>query len=103
MMVLRAGLDVEADFVRHHHERLDGAGYPDGLAGEAIPFESRVVFVADAFEAMTSDRAYRCGMSPGAALEELRRCSGTQFDPRVVEALAALLERDELPLAVLRV
>ncbi len=101
-MIQRSGLKTEAKFVRHHHERFDGAGYPDGIGGEEIPFESRILFVADSFEAMTSDRAYRKGMPPVEALSELRRCSGTQFDPQVVGAMAALLERDELPLAALR-
>ena len=101
-MILRSGLTTEARFVRHHHERFDGAGYPDRIGGEEIPFESRILFVADSFEAMTSDRAYRKGMAPGEALDELRRCSGTQFDPQVVEAMAGLIERDELSLAALR-
>ena len=101
-MILRAGLQEEAKFVRHHHERFDGAGYPDRIAGEEIPFESRILFVADSFEAMTSDRAYRRGMSPDEAVAELRRCAGTQFDPTVVEALVELLERGELPVAALR-
>jgi len=101
-MILRAGLLTEAQFVRHHHERFDGAGYPDRIAGEEIPFESRIIFVADSFEAMTSDRAYRKGLTPAEALAEVRRCSGSQFDPQVVEALAGLLERDELSLAALK-
>ncbi len=101
-MIQRAGLIAEAAYVRHHHERLDGRGYPDCLAGEVIPFESRILFVADSFEAMTSNRAYRKGMPPAEALAEVQRCSGTQFDPQVVDALVALLQRDELPLAVLR-
>nr|MDQ3587958.1 HD-GYP domain-containing protein [Actinomycetota bacterium] len=73
--------------VRHSHERWDGAGYPDGLAREEIPLESRIVFCADAFHAMRCDRPYRAGRSAAEALEELRRHSGTQFDPTVVEAL----------------
>jgi HD domain len=67
--------------VRHHHERYDGRGYPDGLAGDTIPLESRIIFVADAFEAMTSDRPYRKAPGPQHALGELRRHAGTQFDP----------------------
>jgi diguanylate cyclase (GGDEF)-like protein/putative nucleotidyltransferase with HDIG domain len=97
-MLLHAGFPVEARWVRHHHERMDGGGYPDGLAGRAIAFESRIIFVADAFEAMTSERPYRDSMSVNRAVEELRACAGTQFDPRVVEALAALLDGGELPL-----
>jgi len=72
--------------VRHHHERWDGTGYPDGLGGEAIPLGARVIAVADSFDAMTSDRAYRRAMSEAHALAELRRQSGSQFDPQVVTA-----------------
>jgi len=72
--------------VRHHHERWDGKGYPDGLAGEQIPFGSRVIAVADTYDAMTSDRAYRPAMTHEQAMAEIRRCAGTQFDPAVVAA-----------------
>jgi HD-GYP domain-containing protein (c-di-GMP phosphodiesterase class II) len=81
--------------VRASHERFDGRGYPDGLGGDAIPFEARVVSCCDAFSAMTTDRSYRKARPVGAALEELRRCSGTQFDPQVVAALIAVVERRE--------
>lgn len=74
--------------VRSHHERLDGAGFPDGLAGDAIPVEARIVAVVDAFDAMTTNRAYRPPRSPADALAELRRCAGTHFDPEVVDAFA---------------
>jgi len=77
--------------VRSCHERWDGDGYPDGLGGEEIPLLARIVCCCDAFDAMVSDRPYRPARSPGEALEELRACSGTQFDPVVVEALAAVL------------
>jgi HD-GYP domain-containing protein (c-di-GMP phosphodiesterase class II) len=70
--------------VLHHHERWDGRGYPGGLAGEQIPVEARILAVADTFDAMTSDRAYRRALSPERAVAELRRCAGTQFDPEVV-------------------
>lgn len=80
--------------VRWSHERWDGRGYPDGIAGERIPIESRIVFCCDAFDAMTTDRPYRRAMSEEAALEELRANSGTQFDPRVVQALEACLRED---------
>ena len=80
-----------APAVRAEHERWDGGGYPDGLAGEAIPVESRIVLVADAYHAMTSDRPYRAALAPVAALAELRRSSGTQFWPPAVEAAAAVL------------
>jgi HD-GYP domain-containing protein (c-di-GMP phosphodiesterase class II) len=76
-----------ARYVRSSHERFDGHGYPDGLAGDAIPIESRIVAVCDAFSAMTTDRPYRAAMPMDAALQELRDCSGTQFDPQVVSAL----------------
>jgi HD-GYP domain-containing protein (c-di-GMP phosphodiesterase class II) len=79
--------------VRHHHERFDGTGYPDGLAGAEIPLESRIILVADAFEAMTSDRPYRRAPGQEFALEELRGNAGTQFDPDVVDALCRALNR----------
>jgi diguanylate cyclase (GGDEF)-like protein/putative nucleotidyltransferase with HDIG domain len=81
-------------WVLAHHERWDGAGYPAGIRGEEIPLEARIVAVADAFEAMTSDRTYRPAVGRDAALAELRRCAGSQFDPAVVEAFLAVLERD---------
>ena len=83
--------------VRHEHERWDGAGYPDRLAGEDIPLGSRIILACDALHAMTSDRPYRRALSREAALEELRRNAGTQFDPRVVEALLAVLQADAEP------
>lgn len=79
-------LGAVAPLVRASHERWDGAGYPDGIAGEEIPLGARVVAVCDAFDAMTTDRSYRAARKPSAALLELRRCSGTQFDPAVVHA-----------------
>jgi diguanylate cyclase (GGDEF)-like protein/putative nucleotidyltransferase with HDIG domain len=82
-------LDRVAPLVRSSHERWDGTGYPDGLAGEAIPLGARIVAVCDAFDAMTSDRPYSPGMPSAAALMELRRCAGSQFDPGVVEAFCA--------------
>ena len=75
--------------VRHHHEKLDGSGYPDGLSGDAIPLGARVMAVADAYDAMTSNRPYRAPMSSEAAIEELRRHAGAQFEPAAVEALVA--------------
>jgi two-component system cell cycle response regulator len=82
-------LQAAARIVRSSHERFDGAGYPDGLRGEQIPLASRIVFVCDAFHAMTSDRPYGAAGSVDAALEELAECAGTQFDPVVVEAFQA--------------
>jgi putative nucleotidyltransferase with HDIG domain len=73
--------------VRSHHERFDGLGYPDGLDRSRIPLSVRIVSVADAFNAMIGARTYRQSMSPLQAIEELKRCSGTQFDPRVVEVM----------------
>ena len=81
-----------ARLVRSSHERWDGGGYPDGLIGEAIPLGARIVFVCDAYDAMTSDRCYQRARTPQAAIAELRRHAGTQFDPRVVEALCAHLD-----------
>jgi putative nucleotidyltransferase with HDIG domain len=79
--------------VRASHERWDGNGYPDGIAGEAVPLPARIVSVADAFHAITTTRPYRRAQSPEAAVKELRACAGTQFDPQVVDALVRVLER----------
>jgi diguanylate cyclase (GGDEF)-like protein len=97
-----AGLHDEARWVGAHHERLDGRGYPHGLRSSEIPLEARIIFVADSFEAMTSDRPYRRGMPVPDAIAELRRCAGTQFDPRVVATLAGLVERGRLAVLALR-
>jgi HD domain len=78
--------------VRGHHERWDGGGYPDGLLGEAIPLASRIICAADAFSAMTTNRSYRAAMPLHVAVEELHRCSGTQFDPAVVDAIVSIVE-----------
>ncbi|WP_326699735.1 HD-GYP domain-containing protein [Streptomyces sp. NBC_01754] len=86
-------LDEARAAILHHHERLDGSGYPYGLSGEAIPEFARVVAVADAFDAMTSTRSYRPGRPVPAAVEELERCAGSQFDPRMVRALARALDQ----------
>jgi len=86
------GVDPVASIVLHHHERWDGTGYPDGLRGDLIPLGARIIFVADAFDAMTSDRVYRASLSREEALAELERCSGTQFDPAIVDAFAEELE-----------
>lgn len=84
-----------AKIVLHHHERWDGRGYPHGLAADQIPLGARIVAVADTFDAMTSDRPYRKGLPVETALEEIDRCRGTQFDPRVAEAF--LRSRDYEP------
>jgi diguanylate cyclase (GGDEF)-like protein/putative nucleotidyltransferase with HDIG domain len=83
-----------SEWVGAHHERPDGRGYPLGLSDGEIALEARIVAVADAYEAMTSDRSYRSSMTHAAACAELERCAGTQFDPRVVEALLGLLEAE---------
>jgi diguanylate cyclase (GGDEF)-like protein len=81
-----------ATLIRSSHERIDGAGYPDGLASEQIPIGARIIAVCDAFDAMTSDRPYRAARTTEAALTELARCAGTQFDPKVVEAFSATVD-----------
>ena len=83
--------DAESSWVLHHHEYLDGSGYPHHLRGEEIPLGSRIILVADAFEAMTSDRPYRSARPADDAIAELRRCAGSQFDPAIVEILASLV------------
>ncbi|MBN2861044.1 MAG: PAS domain S-box protein [Sphaerochaetaceae bacterium] len=74
-----------SQFVLNHHERWDGSGYPSGLSGESIPLEARIISIADAYDAMTSERSYKTGMSKEDAVKELNRCSGTQFDPEIVK------------------
>ncbi len=77
-------LSLVAQVIRHHHERYDGTGYPDGLKDDGIPFLSRILYVADAFDSMTADRPYRKAPGKDYAVSELIRCAGTQFDPGVV-------------------
>jgi putative nucleotidyltransferase with HDIG domain len=86
--------------VRSHHERWDGAGYPDMLAGEEIPLEARIISACDTWNAMRTDRVYRRALSYDAALAELISCSGTQFDPRVVETLVRVIEHEQQPGAI---
>ena len=88
-----AGLRQIAGWVRAHHERVDGRGYPDALAAAQISVEARILAVADAYEAMIADRPYRAGMPPAAARAELERCAGSQFDPIVVEAFLSTIDR----------
>ncbi len=88
-------LEPVADAVLHHHEWYDGTGYPDGLAGEAIPIAARVIGAVDAYCAMISVRSYKEAYSEERARDELSHCAGTQFDPRVVEALLAVLASPE--------
>jgi HD domain len=80
--------------VRHHHERWDGGGYPDGLVGTDIPLAARIICACDAFSAMTTNRSYRKALPLAAAIAELRSCAGTQFDPAVVDALCEVVEGD---------
>jgi HD-GYP domain-containing protein (c-di-GMP phosphodiesterase class II) len=86
-----AALREAAAAVRHHHERYDGTGYPDRLAGSTIPIEARIVAAADAYAAMTADRPYSAALTPEQAMAELQRCARTQLDPRVVHALLGVL------------
>jgi HD-GYP domain-containing protein (c-di-GMP phosphodiesterase class II) len=97
------GLDIVRDIgfldealagIMHHHERIDGRGYPMGLAGDEIPEFARVLSVADAFDAMTSNRSYRGARPVPEAIDELRKCAGQQFDPAFVDAFVAAIERD---------
>jgi len=85
-LVAAAGLQDVAQWVLCHHERVDGHGYPHGLCREQIALEARILAVADAYEAMTSDRVYRRRLGHQVACEELRRCAGTQFDEQIVDA-----------------
>ena len=87
-MLESLGVEPVADWVLHHHERWDGDGYPNRLRGDEIPLGARIIFVADAYDAMTSERVYRDPLAPRDALEELERCSGSQFDPLIVDAFA---------------
>lgn len=84
-----------ADWILKHHEWWNGRGYPLGLKGEEIPLECRILAIADAYDAMTNDRPYRKAMSKTAALEELRRCAGSQFDPELTQVFVQLLSNDE--------
>jgi HD-GYP domain-containing protein (c-di-GMP phosphodiesterase class II) len=93
----RKGFELAAKVARWHHERWDGRGYPDGLIGNQILEKVAIVTVADAFDAMTSDRPYRGGRSAAAAVMEIVRCKGQQFSPRVVDALARLHRLRALP------
>jgi HD-GYP domain-containing protein (c-di-GMP phosphodiesterase class II) len=86
-----------SEAILYHHERYDGFGYPFGLAGDKIPLLSRIVLVADAFDAITSNRAYQAALPVEYAVNEIVINSGTQFDPGVVEAFLAITERGELP------
>jgi diguanylate cyclase (GGDEF)-like protein/putative nucleotidyltransferase with HDIG domain len=94
-LLARCGFGEIAEWVRHHHERIDGGGYPDGIAGDTIPLEARILHVADAYEAMTRGRSYQPRMTADAALAELERLAGTQFDARCVAALRRTTARTQ--------
>jgi len=92
------GLHHVAPLIRHHHEKFDGTGYPKGLKGEDIPLGSRIISVADAFEAMVADRIYRPSLGLNKALEEIKTGRGSHFDPRVVDAFLDLIATDTVHL-----
>jgi HD-GYP domain-containing protein (c-di-GMP phosphodiesterase class II) len=85
-------LQAVADVVLHHHERYDGTGYPDGLRGDEIPMASRIVAVVDAYCAMITRRSYKEAYTEAHARDEVRRCAGTQFDPRIVDVFLSVIE-----------
>jgi polar amino acid transport system substrate-binding protein len=92
-LVEEAGIAEIGTWIRHHHERWDGNGYPDGLSGPEIPIESRILAIADALAAMTAERPYRSAMGAEMASLEIKASAGTQFDPGIARIVLALLER----------
>lgn len=84
-------LSNEAKITRHHHESFDGFGYPDGLAGEAIPYCSRLIAICDTYDAMVNDRPYRKGLAKEETLAEIKRCKGNQLDPDMTEAFLEMM------------
>ena len=101
-ILVAAGFVAEATWVLHHHEHLDGTGYPEGLVGDEIPLEARIISVADAYEAMTGGRPYRRALTTDEALAELIDGSGTQFDASCVRAIAEVIERWRVPVEVVQ-
>jgi len=83
-----------ADLILKHHEKWDGTGYPLEISGEEIPIECRILAVADAFDAMTNDRPYSKAISPDEALHEIERCTGTQFDPKIVSLFLEVIKEE---------
>ena len=96
-LIEAAGLHEISRWIRFHHERWDGTGYPNGLSGEQIPAEARILGIADALDAMIAPRSYRAPISSAAAAKELERCAGAQFDPQLAGWVAAALRRGDLP------
>ncbi len=90
-------LGAVIDYIRHHHEFFDGDGYPAGLTGDTIPLGARILMVADAYDAMISERSYREPKTKAGAVKELKRCAGTQFDPQVVAAFLDALKNSDTP------
>jgi HD-GYP domain-containing protein (c-di-GMP phosphodiesterase class II) len=88
-MLRSLGVEPVSTWVLHHHERWDGRGYPQGLGGDSIPLGARILFVADAYDAMTSERVYQSPVPHEEAVAELERCAGSQFDPQIVAVFAA--------------
>lgn len=86
-----------APIVHSHHERYDGTGYPEGLAGDDISLEARIITVCDAFDSMTSNTSYKIAMPLEAAVQEVRNCAGTQFDPRIAKTFLDLVEQGVIP------
>ena len=87
------GATAAIPIIRHHHERYDGTGYPEGLKSEAIPLGARIVAIADAYSTMTAERPDRSAISDEEALKELKRCSGTQFDPQLVQVFGEAINQ----------
>ena len=86
-------------FIRHHHERFDGLGYPDGLSGESIPLGARIIFIAEVFDSLTSDTSYHPTMDLKEALAEMERGAGTQFDPEILRIFLDNISRNPAPTA----
>jgi HD-GYP domain-containing protein (c-di-GMP phosphodiesterase class II) len=78
----------------HHHERFDGTGYPDGIRGEDIPLESRILSIADSYDAMTSARPYKATLTAEEAISEIKKCAGTQFDPKLVKVFCEIIDQN---------
>jgi HD-GYP domain-containing protein (c-di-GMP phosphodiesterase class II) len=89
--------------VRHHHEYFDGSGYPEKLSGENIPLGSRIIAIADSYDTITSERAYKKPRTSEAAIAELQRCAGMQFDPTIVSIFVAILSQNPDPIADLEI